>query len=154
MKIREYMPQDAQATIDLFYDTVHQINRRDYTQEQIEVWASKDRSIDQWNQSLLAHYSLVVEKDGQIIGFGDIDETGYLDRFYIHYQFQRVGAGRLLLAALEAYTCKDIVTHASITAKPFFMKMGYEVKHSQIVERSGVQMENYVMIKKKSVNKK
>lgn len=151
MKIRNYQPSDTFTTLQLFYDTVHTVNCRDYTKEQLDVWAPKERDSIQWNASFLEHYSLIVEEEGQVIGFGDIDASGYLDRFYIHASFQGKGAGRLLLEALEAYVAEDqdIVTHASITAKPFFIRMGYVTDHAQIVEKAGVQMKNYVMVKRR-----
>ena len=37
--------------------------------------------------------------------------------------------------------------HASITAKPFFERRGYKAVKEQQVERKGVLLTNYVMIK-------
>ena len=41
-----------------------------------------------------------------------------------------------------------VTTHASITARPFFEKRGYHVVKEQQVERRGVVLINYVMIKR------
>ena len=43
MRIRSYHSDDCQAILSLFYETVHRINRRDYTQEQIEAWANNNK---------------------------------------------------------------------------------------------------------------
>ena len=43
MRIRSYHSDDCQANLSLFYETVHRINRRDYTQEQIEAWANNNK---------------------------------------------------------------------------------------------------------------
>lgn len=43
---------------------------------------------DRWNKSLLVNYSIVAIDGGQIVGFGDIDKTNYLDRLYVHKDFQ------------------------------------------------------------------
>lgn len=40
---------------------------------------------------------------------------------------------------------KNIVTHASITTKPFFEKRGYRVIREQQVERQGIFLTNFVM---------
>ena len=40
-----------------------------------------------------------------------------------------------------------ITTHASITARPFFLKRGYRVVREQQVERGGILLTNYVMEK-------
>ncbi|MEE1466132.1 MAG: GNAT family N-acetyltransferase, partial [Clostridium sp.] len=50
---------------------------------------------------------------------------------------------------LERFVEGNITTHASITARPFFEKRGYRVVKEQEVERSGVVLTNYVMIKER-----
>ena len=37
MVIREYKPADCRALAELFYETVHSVNARDYTEEQLNV---------------------------------------------------------------------------------------------------------------------
>ena len=44
----------------------------------------------------------------------------------------------------------DNASEASITAKPFFLRRGYVVVSEQTVERQGVQLTNFLMIKKRS----
>lgn len=39
------------------------------------------------------------------------------------------------------------ITHASITARPFFEKRGYRVIREQLVERRGEKLKNFVMEK-------
>ena len=39
MLIREYQSSDCKELAELFYDTVHRVNGRDYTKEQVDVWA-------------------------------------------------------------------------------------------------------------------
>ena len=46
MKIREYKSADCLETMRLFFDTVHTVNRADYTQEQLDAWAPEDRQAD------------------------------------------------------------------------------------------------------------
>ena len=36
--IRNYAPEDCLILARLFYDTVHTVNARDYTPEQLEAW--------------------------------------------------------------------------------------------------------------------
>ena len=80
MLIREYQSSDCKELAELFYDTVHRVNARDYTKEQLDVWATEQVDLEKWNQTLKAHYSVVVVEDNAVVGFGDIDRTGYLDR--------------------------------------------------------------------------
>ncbi len=147
MVVREYQPADCKEIIRLFYDTVHSVNAKDYTEEQLAVWATGKEESEEWNRSLLGHYSLVAVEDGIVIGFGDIDHSGYLDRLYVHKDYQRKGAASAICDKLEQAVKGKIVTHASVTASPFFEKRGYQVIKEQRVERQGIVLNNYVMEK-------
>ena len=151
MWIRRYEPEDLGQITALFYDTVHAVNAADYAPEQLDAWADGAPDLDRWNGSLLAHHSLVaVEGRDLIVGFGDIDATGYLDRLYVHKDRQGLGIATALCDRLErAVEAPVLTTHASITARPFFEGRGYRVLREQRVERHGVRMTNYVMEKRR-----
>lgn len=134
----------------LFYDTVHAVNAADYSPEQLSAWATGEVDLAAWNASFLAHRTIVAETAGVILGFGDMDAAGYLDRLYVHKDYQRQGIATDICDALES-GCDgaEFTTHASITAKTFFEKRGYHVIRCQQVERRGVELTNYVMRKGK-----
>lgn len=146
--IRKYQPKDVKEIRQLFYDTVHVVNAKDYSKEQLDVWATVEVNLEQWNQSFLNHYTIVAVENDQIVGFGDIDKTGYLDRLYVHKDYQGKGIATEICDVLEhIYQVDEITTHASITAKPFFEKRGYRMIQEQQVEREGILLTNYVMKK-------
>ncbi len=147
MDIRPYRSSDCQTLTELFYHTVHTVNAKDYTPAQLDAWATGQVDLNQWDQSLQAHYSLVAVDDGIIVGFGDIDATGYLDRLYVHADYQGQGIATALCNQLEQAVAGPITTYASITAKPFFEKRGYRVLKKQHVERQGVVLTNFVLVK-------
>lgn len=147
MQIRTYQSSDRKEITELFYNTVHTVNMRDYTKEQVDVWAPEEPDLDGWNESLLAHYSIVAVEDNRIVGFGDIDETGYLDRLFVHKDCQRQGIASALCDQLEQAVSGRIFVHASITARPFFESRGYRVVKQQQVERKGIFLTNFVMEK-------
>ena len=148
MFIRKYEPSDLMELTKLFYNTVHTVNAKDYSKEQLNVWATGKVDLEKWGQSLLEHYSLVAVENDIIIGFGDIDQTGYLDRLYVHKDYQGKGVATAICNELEQTIQEGIVsTHASITARPFFEKRGYKVVKEQQVQRQGVFLTNYVMEK-------
>ena len=98
--------------------------------------------------TLLLSLALVVAIDNNIIvGFGDIDKTGYLDRLYVHADYQGKGVATAICNRLEQAVQGKITTHASITAKPFFEKRGYKVVKEQQVERQGIYLINFCMEK-------
>lgn len=39
IKIRNYRLEDAKALMDIFFNTIHKINIKDYTQAQVDAWA-------------------------------------------------------------------------------------------------------------------
>lgn len=147
MRIREYRATDCKEITTLFYHTVHTVNAKDYTQEQLDVWATEQADLEKWNRSLQANYSIVCIENAVIVGFGDIDKTGYLDHLYVHADYQGKGIGTAICNQLEQAVQGDITTHASITAKPFFAKRGYQVVKEQQVERQGVFLTNFCMKK-------
>ena len=148
MEIRTYQPADCKEMAELFYQTVHTVNAKDYTRPQLDAWATGQVDLEQWNRSFLAHLSLVAVEDGAIVGFGDMASDGYLDRLYVHADHQRQGIATALCDRLEQSVPRPFTTHASITAKPFFEKRGYTVVKEQAVERHGVLLTNFVMVKK------
>jgi len=106
---------------------------------------------DSLNRSFSKHDTLIAEIDGKIVGFADMDNTGYLDRLYVHRNFQGLGIASSLVCELEQHA-EDIgvtkfETYASITAMPFFMKRGYKVEEENEVIRNGITLINYKMVK-------
>ena len=147
MIIRKYQPSDCKELTELFYNTVHNVNAKDYTKEQLDVWATGKVDFEKWNESLQEHFSVVAVDDEIIVGFGDIDKTGYLDRLFVHASYQRKGIATAICNQLEQTVQGDITTHASITAKPFFEKRGYKIVKEQQVERQGIFLTNFCMKK-------
>lgn len=155
MEIRKFQDNDTNQIVFLFYDTVHSVNALDYTTEQLNAWAPKnerDIKLQSWNKSLSDNMTYVAEINGQILGFSDMTYDGYLDRLYIHKDFQNQGIATALVNKLESIA-KDmkfvaISTKASITAKPFFMHRGYKEITAQTVKRKGIELTNFSMIKK------
>lgn len=148
MHLRKYRPEDCQEIIRLFQQTVHTINAKDYTEEQLDAWAPEEINAEEWNRSLSSHCTIVAVEEDHIAGFGDIDDSGYLDHLFVSVQDQRKGIASAICDALEK-TCEGvIVTEASITARGFFEKRGYAVIREQEVKRRGVILKNFRMEKR------
>lgn len=149
MIIREYQSTDCKELAELFYNTVHTVNAKDYTNEQLGVWATGQVDLKKWNQSLQKHFSIVAVDVNIIVGFGDVDKSGYLDRLYVHSEYQGKGIATAICNQLESAVQENIVAHVSITAKTFFEKRGYKIVKEQRVERQGVSLTNFVMTKER-----
>lgn len=148
MQLREYKSTDCEQLAELFYQTVHSVNAKDYTEEQLDVWATGKVNLQEWDSSFLKHKTIVAIEDNKIVGFGDMDNSGYLDRLFVHKDYQSRGIATAICDELEyCINEKQITTHASITAKSFFQHRGYRVVKEQEVVRHGVFLINYVMEK-------
>lgn len=148
MHIRRYRPSDCEYLAELFFETVHTVNAKDYTEQQLAAWADGSVDLKEWNRTFQEHVSVVAVMDNGIVGFGDMDAKGYLDRLYVHKDYQKKGIATAICQELEGAAEVDKITvHASITAKPFFLSRGYKIVKEQQVYRKGISLTNYLMEK-------
>ncbi|MGN0812878.1 MAG: GNAT family N-acetyltransferase [Candidatus Coproplasma sp.] len=146
MIIRQYRSEDFELISRLFYETVNCINARDYSALQLSVWTKSSECLKTRQKDLLMQYTLVADINSIIVGFGSIDSSGCLDLLFTHKDYQNQGIATALCNELErSFTV--IKAYASITAKSFFTNRGYAVIKEQEVERSGVKLKNFEMIK-------
>lgn len=144
--------QDIPKAVRLFHDTVHAINAHDYSEEQLSAWApGDDASLAAIAKRLKGQQTVGVKAEGFLVGFGSLDETGDFDMLFVEKSHQRQGIARCIakdierLAADRGHTA--IGAFVSITARPFFERMGYAVKFENIAVRNGIELTNYRMEK-------
>lgn len=149
MNIREFKPSDTQEIVTLFRDAVHAINIKHYTPEQVAVWAPENIDIDKWQKSLSKNITYVAELHNKIVGFIDMSPEGYLDRLYVHKDYQGRFIAYYLFKKIEQVArdlgLSKITTNCSITAKKPAERMGFVVIKEQTVVRNGVPLINYAM---------
>lgn len=149
--LRRYEEADVCSLWELFRETVHTVNANDYTLEQLAAWAPEQADMDGWNRRFLASDTVVMTECGIVIGFGNMDEAGYLDMLYVHKDRQGQGIGAEIVRELEknalARGAERFSTYASLTARPFFRKMGYRDIRENEVTRGGVRLINWRMEK-------
>jgi len=68
MYIRRYSPNDISEITELFYNTIHTINLRDYSSAEVDAWAPKNIDKVAWKHRLSENFTIVAEQDGTIIG--------------------------------------------------------------------------------------
>lgn len=148
--IRPYQPSDLPAVVQLFKEAVAAINIKHYTSEQVAVWTTIN--LEKWQTSLATNITLVAEANNIIVGFGDLSHEGYLDRLYIHKDYQGKFISLKIFKALEQKAkelgLEKITTDCSITAKVPAERMGFKVVREQVVEKNGMKFVNYHMEKK------
>lgn len=152
IQLRQYRPTDLPEILKLFRETVHTINAKDYTQEQLNAWAPDTLDAEKWQATLSRNYTLIAAINNQIAGFADIDGTAYFDHLFVHRDYQGRGVAKALANAIEAHAVAQgftiITVAASITARQFFEGRGYTVLKQQSVERLGQVLTNYLMEKR------
>ena len=97
MELRRYQSSDCKEVTELFYNTIHMINAKDYTKEQLDVWATGQVDLEKWNYSLQEHYSIVAVDNEIIVGFGDIDKDGILTACLFMQVIKEKGLQRLFV---------------------------------------------------------
>ncbi|MDN4595212.1 GNAT family N-acetyltransferase [Polycladomyces subterraneus] len=155
--IRKFQDPDAAQIATLFHETVHTVNARDYTPEQLDAWApewsaeERQEQVKKLKLLLRKNISYVADMGGQVVGFADITKDGYLNRMFVHKNHQGQGIASALLRVLEYEMTQlgvtEIHTDASITAKPFFESHGFVTVQPQTVTVRGVSMVNFKMVK-------
>ncbi|HUL04914.1 MAG TPA: GNAT family N-acetyltransferase [Candidatus Acidoferrum sp.] len=149
LTIRAFQPGDALEIMRLFRDTVHNVNSRDYTPEQVEAWAPALMDEPRWHERLRANFTYVAEAGGQIVGFSELERGGRIATLYVHHRYQTQGIGSRLLSDMEtrarALGARRLTAEASLTAYGFFQRRGFKLVRAQDVDLRGVSFRNFIM---------
>ena len=137
------MQSDAVELKNLFQNTVLAINRRDYSQAEVEDWASCGDNLSNIEDMIKTHYFIVaVNQQSEIVGFSSITPQGYLHSMFVHKNFQGEGIATMLLNEIIRIT-----SEVSLTARPFFEKKGYIVEEEQKRKANQLSLTNFWMAK-------
>lgn len=151
IQIIDYSPTLTRQIADLFHASIHQVACRDYTTEELAVWAPSPIDYDHWLERLNRKQPIVaVDSDkATVLGFAELDPDGHIDCFYVHPDHQRKGVGRALMRAIDKKAGRAelhrLFAEVSITAKPFFLQMGFTVVRPNLAARGGMLLKNYIM---------
>ena len=58
MQLREYLPSDCAQMAELFYQTVHSVNAKNCTKEQLDAWTIGEVDLQAWDKSFRAHKTI------------------------------------------------------------------------------------------------
>ena len=150
--IRVAQQSDIVELKDLYKNTVLVINRHDYSQEEVEDWASCGDDLSNIEDMIKTHYFIVaINQQLEIVGFSSITPQGYLHSMFVHKDFQGEGIATILLNEIEQYAITNgiirITSEVSLTARPFFEKKGYIVEEEQKRKANQLSLTNFWMAK-------
>lgn len=150
MFLRDYNPTDKKALQELFFNTVHHLNKQDYTPEQLQLWAPAIPNREIWAR-LDSAYCFIVELDKQPVGFTALNTDGCIDFLYVHKDFQSRGIARALLKQLYRLARKKELPLLSaivcVNAKGFFESQGFVCTETLIKTLGDVPFTQYKMEK-------
>jgi putative acetyltransferase len=151
MDIRAFRIGDEAALHKVFLSAIHHLACKDYTPEQIEAWAPASLDPGVWIDRMRGIAPFVVQCEGSIVAYADLQPDGYMDHFFVSALVARTGVGTLLMDHIHAVALVRSITtltsDVSRTAQPFFAKFGFAViEHRKPVIR-GVVVPNALMRK-------
>lgn len=149
--LRLYRETDCMELIQLFYDTIQTINKKDYSNEQIDAWASNALNYSMFSKKFSENPTVIIEYSGEIIGFGVVTKQGLFDCLFVHKDWQRRGVGATIANNIETYTKSNnidtITVYSSKTARPFFEKRGYKLIKEENFVIKNQSLTSYLMQK-------
>lgn len=144
--IRPYRQDDAPALFEVFLSAIHLVARQHYTQEQLDAWAPRDLDPQRWRDKMRDIDPFVAERDGQVVGYADLQPDGYIDHFFVSGRHPRQGIGsrlmRHLLARAEARGIGVLTSDVSRTAQPLYERFGFAVVEQRFPVLRGVVVPN------------
>lgn len=148
LNIRKYKESDFDDLCEIFLRAVIETASEDYSPRQIAAWAQID--VSRWQDKLTHSRVQVAVINDRPVGF--ITAVGcYIDLLFVSPEYIRRGVASALFDALVRQLPQGMLTvDASITAKPFFERHGFQVLQQQSVESRGVRFVNYHMALKRS----
>ncbi len=149
IQIRAFKEGDEDELRSLFFNSIHNACKKDYSPQQLAAWAPEQYDESQWHERIRKINPFIAHNGQQIVGYADVQSDGYIDHFFCHYQFQGKGVAKALMSTLMNIAQKKQLPrlHAQVskTAKPFFEYIGFQVINPQQVEVRGEMLTNYVM---------
>lgn len=151
IRIRDVDANDAHVLVEIFRSSVRVVAQRDYSPAQILAWASDDIDIAAWRARDPTKRAYLAEDDIGPVGFAELEPDGHVNMMYVHPRSQGKGVASALLSYLESVArsldINELRTEASITARPFFEKRGFQLIEQQVVSHRGQDFINYRMKK-------
>lgn len=149
--LRPFMPSDTVALADLFAQSIEELTADDYDDEQRLAWIATAADAEEFAERLEHMLTLVIQVDGEYLGFASLKKGTVLDMLYVHPYAVGKGVGSTLVDALErlaaARGAKEITTDASDTARKFFEKRGYVALHRNSLPLADQWLTNTTMKK-------
>ncbi len=154
-KIRKTKIDDMNSVEDAHRRSIIEVCSKDYTADQIAKYSAVKYSPEVWENSVNNHFHVVVEVKGKIEGMCHArlleDGVGEIVGLYFSRVILGKGIGREVIEMafeyLDQFDIKKIRLTGTVTAKPFYEKMGFiEIEKLQQNIR-GAMLDCFRMVK-------
>jgi putative acetyltransferase len=151
INIRYGKKEDLPEMQKLFVETIRAVCAKDYDEFQINVWISGANNSQRWIDIMNQQLVFIAELNEKIVGFSTLKNFEYIDLLYVDKDFQKQGVALNLFNVMEKTVIQnkrtELTSDVSITAKPFFEKIGFKTIEKQTVIRDNIGLLNYKMVK-------
>lgn len=152
VELRRGRADDALTIARLFRDTVHAVNRQDYSEAHLDAWAPYQVDLEHWRVVIESSYFMVAVSGGMVVGFANLDGDDYVDQLFVHKDLLRKRIGTKLVEEIEREAKRRdaarLWTQSSITARKFFERRGFATLQAQRVTYNGQIFDNFAMEKR------
>ncbi|AEJ31726.1 GNAT family N-acetyltransferase [Leuconostoc sp. C2] len=149
INIRSYNQNDVVDVVNIFNNAIQAINKKDYTQAQLNEWLQPNPDYQQWNKRLLTSTTYVaLTNTHHVIGFINyLPNNQTIDCLFIHPDYINQKVAFKLLQTVLRDASYPIFVYASITAISFFKNNGFSIEKKIENKRNGETLINFKMAK-------
>jgi putative acetyltransferase len=151
LPMRPFLLADTPRLQDLFAQSIEELTRDEYDEDQRLAWITRAADAEAFAKRLRANVTILVEQDGEILGFASLAGNNEIDMLYVHPYAVGQGVGSALVAAMEklaaARGTETLLVDASDTAHDFFSRRGYADVRRNTIPIDNVWVSNTTMTK-------
>lgn len=137
--IRNYQESDAPALWPVFYSAIREVCIANYPPELIQAWAPDNISPARWAARMTGIQPFIAQHDGagEILGYADLQDDGYIDHFFVSARAQRIGVAsslmRHILASARERNIPLLYSRVSLNAQGLYMRFGFQIVQQELV---------------------
>jgi putative acetyltransferase len=151
IELRDFRAGDEPRLRVVFESAIHDVASRDYGQAEVDAWAPREFDPSQWARRMQGIAPFVVERDGEVVAYADVQPSGYIDHFFVAAAANGLGIGRRLMERIHDRARElgivELTSEVSRTAQPFYVHFGFEIVDCHVKEVRGVGIEYAAMRK-------
>ena len=82
--LRPFVAADTMALRELFAQSIDELTQDDYTEDQRLAWVAQAVDIDAFAARLSQQLTLIVQVDGDYLGFATLKDNAKFEMLYVH----------------------------------------------------------------------